>query len=33
MKAEADFAYQRPTLDLLNINGSRVFFTTRYDFR
>lgn len=33
MKAEADFAYQRPTLDLLNTNGTRLFFTTRYDFR
>jgi len=33
LKAEADFAYQRPTLDLLNTNGTRLFFTTRYDFR
>ena len=33
LKAEADFAYQRPTLDLLNTNSTRLFFTTRYDFR
>ena len=33
IQAEADFAYQSPTLDLLNVNNTRLFFRTRYDFR
>jgi len=33
IQAEADFAYQAPTLDLFNVNNTRLFFRTRYDFR
>lgn len=33
IQAEADFSYQQPTLDLLNVNNTRLFFKTRYDFR
>lgn len=33
IQAEADFAYQSPTLDLFNTNNTRLFFRTRYDFR
>lgn len=33
IQAEADFAYQQPTLDLFNVNSTRLFFRTRYDFR
>lgn len=33
VQAEADFAYQQPTLDLFNVNSTRLFFRTRYDLR
>lgn len=33
VQAEADFAYQQPTLDLFNVNSTRLFFKTRYDLR
>lgn len=32
-QAEARFGYNSPTLDLFDVKSTRVFFTTRYDFR
>jgi len=33
VQAEADFAYQQPTLDLFNVNSTRLFFRTKYDLQ
>lgn len=33
IQAEADFSYQQPTINLFDVNNTRLFFKTRYDFR